>query len=145
MSYQPTVYPLATMSGTDAEIERINAFLIDETYLFSHYFDRTDLFEEVSEYYSHDDYRFEVPADVFESVRDDLSEAGIHLVPIEDLEPYCVVTEKYDKHADILRQSVVNWERREHRFFVLPDQLAVERALGAGADRVEETPFVLGV
>lgn len=131
------------MTGTDSE--RVNAFLIDETHLFSHYFERNDLYELVSEYYSHDDYRFEVPADAFESVRDDLAEAGIDLVPIEDLESFAVVTEKYDKHADILRQSVVNWERRGHRFFLLPDQFAVERALELGADRVEDSPFVLGV
>jgi len=55
------------------------------------------------------------------------------------------VTGTYDEHADILRESVLTWERRGHRFFVMKDELAVESAIEAGATPVAETEFEAGI
>ena len=30
---------------------------------------------------------------------------------VTDLEPYCVVTDKYDEYAEILKRLVVMWEQ----------------------------------
>ena len=40
------------MSGFDIEPERITLFNVGERYLFTHYFERTDLFDALSKYYS---------------------------------------------------------------------------------------------
>lgn len=133
------------MPRFDADTERINVFAIDDEYLFSHYFDRTDLFEALREYYNDDAYRFEVPAEEFDGVRDLLAEAYFDLVVIDDPEPYCVVKEQYTEHAEILRNSVLTWDRRGYRFFIMTDELAVREALERGAERLADTDFVLGL
>jgi hypothetical protein len=96
------------MPSFDVTPERITVFPVDDEYLFTHYFERTDIFESLKEYYNHDTYRFEVPADEFETVREQLADNYYDLVVVDDLEPYCVVKEAYTPHADILRASVIH-------------------------------------
>lgn len=133
------------MPQFDVDAERLTVFRVDDQYLFSHYFDRQDIFTNLREYYNDEQYRFEVPADEFDSVRQHLEDAYYDPHVVEDLEPYCVVIDKYDEHADILRESVATWERRGHRFFLMTDDLAVGEALERGAERLSETDFVLGL
>lgn len=133
------------MSTFDVEAERLTVFRVGDEYVFSHYFDREDVFDSLREYYVPDEYRFEVPVEEFDDVRAVLADAYVEPVVVEDLEPYCVVTERYEPHADVLRNSVLNWERRGHRFFVMADELSVRQAVEDGARRLEETEFVLGV
>ncbi len=133
------------MSQFDVDAERLTVFRVDDEYLFSHYFDRQDVFADLSEYYDEEAYRFEVPAGEFEAVRERLEDAYYDPQVVTDLEPYCVVIDKYDEHAAILRESVASWERRGHRFFLLKDDLAVGEALERGAERVAETDFALGL
>jgi hypothetical protein len=128
-----------------ADRERVTVFRVGDEFFFSYYFDRQDVFEELRDYYDDDHYRFAVPADEFDAVRDVLADAFYEPVVVEDLEPYCVVIEQYEKHAEILRQSVATWERDGHRFFLLKDDLAVREAVERGATRVEETSFVVGI
>jgi hypothetical protein len=66
-------------------------------------------------------------------------------VIVTDLEPYCVVIDKYDEHAEILKRSVATWERQRKRFFLLKDDLAVKEAVERGAERVSDTDFVVGL
>lgn len=133
------------MPEFDVDRERINLFPVDDQYLFAHYFDRTDVFDDLREYYDDESYRFEVPADDLDAVRERLREAYFEPVVVDDLDPYCVVVEKYDEHAAILKQSVAHWERRGHLFFLLKDDLAVKEALEDGATRLANTDFVLGI
>lgn len=120
-------------------------FEVGDEYLFQEYFDRTALFEDLSEYYVDDAYRFEITAEEFPDVRERLEDAYYDSVVVSDLEPYCVVIEKYEKHGEILKQSVANWERSGHRFFLMRSEFAVEKALQRGATRIEETEFVVGL
>ena len=133
------------MPDFDVEPERIAVFRLDDHYVFSHYFEREDVFRALREHYDDDAYRFEVPVDQFGEVRERLRESYYDLVVVDDPEPFCVVTEKYDKHAKILRDSVENWERRGHRFFLMKDERSVERAIERGATPVTETEFALGI
>lgn len=133
------------MPSFDVDRERLNVFEVGDEYLFTEYFDLTDLFEDLSEYYDEDAYRFEVPADEFPEVRDRLEDAYYDPVVVSDFEPYCVVVGKYDKHAEILKESVANWERSGHRFFLMKSEFAVEKALQRGATRIGETEFVVGL
>lgn len=133
------------MTDFDVDPERITVFRIGEEYLFSHYSDRRDLFDDLREYYDGDDYRFEVPGDEWEAVRELLEEAYFEPAVVEELEPYCVVKEKYAQHADVLRNSVAHWERDDHLFFLVKDDLSVREAVERGAERLEDTDFVIGL
>lgn len=64
---------------------------------------------------------------------------------VTDFEPYCVVVEKYDEHAAILKQSVLTWERQGKRFFLMKDDLAVKQAIEYGATRITDTDLVVGL
>jgi hypothetical protein len=133
------------MPGFDVDREELTVFAVDDEYLFAHYFDRRDIFDDLKEYYDDETYRFEVPADEFDAVRERLEAAYFDPVVVTDLEPYCVVVEKYDEHATVLKQSVATWERQGHRFFLMKDDLAVREAVERGATPVGETDFVVGL
>ncbi len=133
------------MPEFEVTAERITVFHVGDEYLFTHYFDREDVFDELRAYYDRSAYRFAVPADEFEAVREFLETEYFEPVVVDDLEPYCVVTEKYTEHADILRNSVAHWERADHLFFLLKDELSVREAVERGATPVEETEFVVGL
>jgi hypothetical protein len=133
------------MPSFDVTPERITVFPSDDTYLFKHYFERTDIFESLQEYYNHDKYRFEVPADEFEAIREQLAENYYDLVVVGDLEPYCVIKETYTPHADILRSAVIHWSRDGYNFFVLKDEAAVAQAVEQGATRITDTDLALGI
>jgi len=133
------------MPTFDIDPEEITVFEIDDEYWFSHYFTRTDLFETLREYYDEEAYRFEIPAEEFDAVREELADEYIDLAVAEDLEPYCVVIEQYTEYGDILRDSVAHWKRQGHRFFLMKDDLSVREAVEHGATRLSETDFVVGL
>jgi hypothetical protein len=82
---------------------------------------------------------------VFDSFREQLADEYIELVVADELEPYCVVKDKYTEHADILRDSVLSWERDGQLFFLMKDDLSVKEAIEQGATPVEETDLVVGL
>lgn len=124
---------------------RITAFRVGDDYVFSRYFEREALFADLREYHVDGEYRFEVPAGELDAVAERLSAAGYELDAVEDPEPYCVVTGKYEKHADVLRNCVVHWERRDHHFFLMESLVAAEEAVRNGATPVADTEFALGI
>lgn len=129
----------------EADARRITAFRVGDDYVFSRYVEREDLFADLREYHVDGEYRFEVPAGEFDGVADRLSAAGFAVETVENLDPYCVVTGKYEKHADVLRNCVVHWERRDHLFFLMESRVAAEQAVAEGAEWVADTEFALGV
>jgi hypothetical protein len=133
------------MPTFDVDPDRITVFQVDGEYLFSHYFTRKDIFEQLSEYYNEAAYRFEIPAEEFTSVREQLADEYIELVVVEELEPHCVIKDKYTEHADILRDSVLNWERDGQLFFLMKNELSVKEAIEQGATPIEETDLVVGL
>ena len=133
------------MPDFDVSAEKITVFRVGDEFLFSHYFDRKDVFKELQEYYDQDAYRFEIPADKFDDVREFLEAEYFDPVIVEELEPYCVVKKKYTNHADILRNSVVKWERGDHMFFLMKDERSVREAVEHGATRIDETESVVGL
>jgi hypothetical protein len=128
-----------------SEREPIYVFRVDESYLFTHYFARTDIFSELQEYYSDDEYRFEVPEDDFSRVLELLEQNHYEPIRVKDIEEFAVVKEQYTEHADILRNSVIHWDRDGYNFFVMQSPQAVEEAVERGATRIEETNLVLGL
>lgn len=120
-------------------------FELDDRYLFKRYFPQTDVFDTLREHYVNDAYRFEVPDDALDTVVESLRDHGYEPTVVDDPEPFCVVIDQYESHADILSRSVVNWTRRDHRFFLMPDPMAVEQAIEQGAVLVTESSFEAGI
>lgn len=133
------------MSPLGGGPDQLLVFETGDEYLFSQYLGHTELFEDLSEYYNDTEYRFEVPAASFDTVRQRLEDAYYEPVVVTDLEPYCTVIDRYDEHAEILKRSVATWERRGKRFFLMQDIPAVKEAVKRGAERVSDTDFVVGL
>ena len=127
------------MPSFDVDRERINAFEIDGTYLFKHYFEQDDIFAQFRRYYNESDYRFEVPADAFTEVQALLEDRFFELTVVDDVEPFCVVKRKYTDHPDVLfKASVLQRERADYNVFLMKDELAVEQAVNNGATRLAD-------
>jgi hypothetical protein len=133
------------MPRFDVEAERINVFPVGDEYLFTHFFDQKDVFNELREYYNESEYRFEIPRGDFDEVREFLEEQYFDPVVVEDLKQFSVVKEKYTEYSEILKNSVANWERRNHRFFLMKDELSTKEAVEQGATKIEDTDFALGI
>ena len=131
------------MSTSDRE--PIYVFNIDVSYLFTHYFARTDIFSELQEYYTDDEYRFEVPEEDFPRVLELLEKNHYKPIKVGDIAEFAVVKDQYTEHADILRNSVLHWSRDGYNFFVMQSPRAVEEAVEQGATLLEDTDLVLGL
>jgi hypothetical protein len=125
--------------------ESIYVFEIDDTYHFSHYFARTDIFTDLAEYYRESDYRFEIPADDYPEVEALLERNHYDPIVVDDISQFSVVKETYTDHADILQDSVLTWSRDGYNFFVMESPQAVEEAVQHGATRITDTDLVLGI
>jgi hypothetical protein len=122
------------------QAERVNAFRVDDRYLFKHYFEGEDVFARLKQYYHNQGYRFEVPPDEFERVRAFLADEGYDLVVREDPDPFVVVVEQYTAHPeDVFTESVVHRSVEGYNCFLLTDRMAVARAVSEGATRLADT------
>jgi len=63
------------MPTFDVDPEQLIVFEVGDEYLFSQYFEQQDVFEDLREYYNDTEYRFEVPEDEFDTVREHLEDA----------------------------------------------------------------------
>jgi hypothetical protein len=123
---------------------RINAFQLGEVYLFRHYFEDDDVFDQLKRYYSVYDYRFEVPESRFGRVQRLLDEHGYALAKVPDPEPFAVVKRKYTEHPTVLfRGSVFHRSLDQFNCFVMKDREAVDDAVSQGARRLSETELTL--
>lgn len=129
------------MSGfRRADREQVNVFELEEAYLFKHYFEGPDVFERLKPYYNPHQYRFEVPHDEFEAIREFLDDHGYGLVVVDAPEAFAVVVRKYTEHPEnIFKDSVLHRSVDGFNCFLMTDQAAVEEALGAGATRLTAT------
>lgn len=122
---------------------RVNAFPIENTVLFKHYFDGDAVFERLKPYYNGNQYRFEVPVDEFDSLRRFLLERGYELSIIERPEPFYVVVPQYSQHPDGIFKQAVRHERVDgYHAFLMTDREAVEAMVTRGADRLTSKPLV---
>jgi hypothetical protein len=130
------------MPAFDVDITEINAFEVEDAdlYIFSQYFDLEEVFDELREWYDSEQYRFEVPADEMDQIESFLDEYFYELTRVapDDIEPFCVVKEKYTDHADTLRNSVYHTSRASNTVFVMQDRLSAEQAVEQGATRLAD-------
>lgn len=123
---------------------RINAFHVGDAYLFRHYFEDDDVFDELKRYYSAYDYRFEVPESRFGRVQRRLDERGFALAEVPDPAPFVVVKRKYTAHPRVLfKGSVLHRSRGQFNCFVMKDRASVDEAVAEGARRLADTDVEL--
>lgn len=126
--------------------ERVNAFLIEEAYLFKHYFEEDEVFAELAQYYDDYEYRFEVPAFRLADVRSILGRHGYALVVVDAVEEFAVAKRKYTNHPEILfSNSVYHQGKDKFNCFVMKDREAVTDAVNAGARHLPETSLTLDI
>ncbi|MFB6254792.1 MAG: hypothetical protein ABEI06_09285 [Halobacteriaceae archaeon] len=119
--------------------ERVNAFLIEDTYLFKHYFEGDEVFDILREYYNNYQYRFEVPVDEFNWVQSVLASHSYALVEVEDFRPYIVVVKQYTNHAEnIFKDSVHHTSEQGYNFFLMKNKTAVETCIKQGATALQD-------
>lgn len=129
---------------TQAAPERVNAFPIENTVLVKHYFDGDDVFARLRPSFNGREYRFEVPAGEFDSLRRFLLDHGYELTDVEDPVPFYAVVRQYMDHpAGIIKRSVRHERVDGYHCFLMPDRDAVEAMVGRGADRLTAKPLVL--
>ena len=128
------------MPSFDVDREQVNLFRVEDRYLFKQYFDQDTVFTALRDYYNQDDYRFEVPPDVVEEVKQVLREHMFEPVVVDAPAEFCVVYPKYTDHPDVLfKTAVLQRSKRDKHLFLLKDQLSVEQAVNNGATRLVDT------
>lgn len=133
---------MSAPSGADT----INAYHIEDTYYFRHYFDNDTIFDKLKPHYKPYDSRFEIPAKRFPEIKDYLEGRGYHLREITTPETLTVVVRKYTDHPDILfDQSVIQTGTTNYNVFLMTDQTAVDQAIDAGAQPITDTDLTLSL
>lgn len=121
---------------------QINVFLIEQAFVFKHYFDGEEIFNRLKQYYNNNQYRFEVPIEDFESIKTFLEDRSYELIIIDSIEEYLVVVKKYTAHPDnIFKSSLDQRSINEYNCFLMKDNRSVERAITNGAIPLSETTF----
>ena len=127
------------MPTFDVDREPITVFKLDDTYVFKQYFDHDALFDDLRPYYNETEYRFEVPDTAFSEVENLLEEHFYEPDPVTELEPFCVVFPTDADQPDVLyKTAVLRHSHRDAHVFLLKNQLSVEQAVHAGAERLAE-------
>jgi len=127
------------MPDFDIETEEITAFEVGDTHIFKKYFDEDRLFKQLEKYYNEDKYRFEIPEDDLEEVRQVLGEYYYELEVVDSVEDYCVVGDKKSDSSDTLRNSAMRKQRRQDEILVMKDELSKRQAMKKGAASLEES------
>jgi hypothetical protein len=127
------------MPTFDIKTEKITAFDTGKRYIFKNYFDEDQLFQQLEKYYNRDKYRFEIPYEDIEEVRQLLDEYFYKLEITDRLQAYCVVVPEEADSSDILRNSVMKEHRRRHEILVMKDRISVRQAEEDGAIVLEES------
>jgi len=117
----------------------INVFKLKNTYVFKQYLNDPALFKQLADYYNN--YRFEIPPADLDKVQDLLQAAGYDINIVTDLSDYTVTIGRFQKHKEILKNSVEVEELGDNKVFLLKDKEAVDMALRQGATKYEGELF----
>ena len=118
--------------------KRITIFKAGKIWIFKHFFDDSEIFKELADYYNKGKYRFEfkTPGERNKALKF-LEMRGFDVSLVEDLRGYVVKLGRYSKYAWVLKNSVAQIETPEWRIFLMKDRVAVEEAVRMGAKVVE--------
>jgi len=127
------------MPTFEIKAEKITAFDTGERYIFKNYFDEDQLFKQLKKYYDRHKYRFEIPYEDIEEVRQLLDEYFYKLEITDRLQAYCVVVPEEADSSGILRNSVMKKQTHRHEILVMKDKISVRQAEEDGAIRLEKS------
>jgi hypothetical protein len=119
----------------------INIFKLNNNYVFKQYLGDRELFKQLGDYYNQPKYRFEIPEADLEKVQDILQAAGYDLTIIDNPKEFVVTIGRFQKHKEILKNSVDVEEVGDDKIFLMKDQETVEMALSMGATKYEGDLF----
>lgn len=120
----------------DINRKKVNIFKIGNLYCFKQYLDDRDLFDELSEYYNQQKYRFECKsAGERNKIMKLLISKGFDPIPIDDFKEYMVKIDRYKKYGIILKNSIEYTEMGSDRIFLMKDMFYVEEAMEDGAEK----------
>jgi hypothetical protein len=119
----------------------INIFKRNNDYIFKQYLGDPGLFRQLGDYYNGAQYRFEIPAGDLEKVQDLLQAAGYDVVIVDNLEEFVVTIGRFQKHKEILKNSVDVKEEGDNKIFLMKDRESVQMALSQGATKYEGDLF----
>jgi hypothetical protein len=116
--------------------KKVNVFKIGKLYCFKQYLDDRELFDDLSEYYNKQKYRFECKS-VGErnKIMKLLFSNGYEPIPVDDFRNYLVKIDRFKKYGNILKNSIEHTELGSDRVFLMKDMFSLERALEQGAKK----------
>ena len=107
-------------------------------WIFKHFFDDTESFRELADYYDKDGYRFVLKTPGERNlVQKMLEQRGFDVVLVENSRGYVVKLSHKSKYGGVLKNSLAQIETPEWRIFLLKDKNAVLEAIRLGAKLVE--------
>jgi len=107
-------------------------------WIFKHFFDDTESFRELADYYDKDGYRFVLKTPGERNlVQKSLEQRGFDVVLVENSRGYVVKLSHKSKYGGVLKNSLAQIETPEWRIFLLKDKNAVLEAIRLGAKLVE--------
>lgn len=117
-------------------MKTINFFQFGNIYYFKHYFHSRELFEGLRSYYDSYEYRFKVAEEDLEEVVEKLRSYNyeVNFVDEEKVSDYAVIIDKYEKHADLLKNAVDTIEIGDEKALVMKDKVSKEEALDLGRE-----------
>ncbi len=118
----------------------INIFDVYDRYLFKYYFNDNEIFSNLQYYYNEDKYRFEIPKDSINEVKQLLKRNMFEPIIIKEVNEFGVVKEKYTDHPKMLfRDSLLQESTSDYNIFVMKDKKSVEKAVMNGATKLTDT------
>ena len=107
-------------------------------WIFKHFFDDTESFRELADYYDKDGYRFVLKTPGERNlVQKLLEQRGFDVEMVENSRGYVVKLDRKSRYAGVLKNSLAQIETPEWRIFLMKDQSTVKEALRQGAKLVE--------
>ena len=107
-------------------------------WIFKHFFDDTESFRELADYYDKDGYRFVLKTPGERNLVQKLLEhRGFEVELVENSRGYVVKLSRKSRYGDMLKNSLAQIDSPEWRIFLMKDQNAVLEAIRQGAKLVE--------
>src|SRR5665647_404415 len=110
----------------------INIFKLKNDYVFKQYLGDPGLFKQLGDYYNGAKYRFEISEADLDKVQDILQAAGYDITIIDNPKEFGVTIGRFQKHKEILKNSVDVEDVGDDKIFLMKDQETVEMALSMG-------------
>jgi hypothetical protein len=123
------------------EMAGINIFKLKNDYVFKQYLGDPGLFKQLGDYYNGAKYRFEISEADLDKVQDILQAAGYDITIIDNPKEFVVTLGRFQKHKEILKNSVDVEEVGDDKIFLMKDHETVEMALSMGATKYEGDLF----